>query len=744
MSEPRGPKSGANAAAQTIALHSDRARSFGQARRHSYFVRFLKFVLPAVTIISIGSYAAIFLLTSKIKDVKGLDVSAIRIDPKNLTMETPKYDGFGTDGSHYVIRAREAISDLRQTGPVRLNDIDGEITQVSGVVTKLKAVWGTFDQKKDLLELYEKIDIDGSTGMKARLTRATIHTKESRIISPEPIYAETETGNIRALTMTMNSKAHQATFVGDVHVQLKANPVKPADATATAAAAKPKAGALPGLTANSGQPIEVKSEQLDVDDTAKTALFRRSVIARQGDAILQAPELDVLYEGKTAMPDGKTPVAKNKDKVDAPADEAMSKPAPGTPAPAAAAETQTKLKLIKARGGVVMTNKDDKVTAETLDYDAATDRALIKGNVVMTSTNERRVTASQVDLDQKADTALITGQVVVVQGKNTMKGRQLFVDRKNGRTHLESPAESGLPAARIQTVFYQNQANAQPGKVAAKVEAKEPAAAGPLSIKTDPTQPIEIEAEKLDVFDLKKNAVYRGNVVAKQGDFVIHTVQMTAYYTGQTGIAATGQPAAPAVKASTGKSGDPAAAAQLQRVEAREKVLVTGRDNQKAVADAADFDVKSNTIVLSGKVLVSQGPVGKESTIQGDGSRLIIDMTSGISRFEQTPVAAPATGKPKPAVIESSVATGPASPTTAPVSACPEGAICKTGRMRAVLYRNDAKDLAKKAVEQAGKEGEPAPKKPPKAAKPAAAAAETSGAASTSAWDPTTNTAGRP
>ena len=731
MSEPRSPRSGSNAAAQTIALQSDRARSFGQARRHSYLVRFLKFVLPVVTVLSIGSYAAIFLLTSKLKDVKGLDVSAIRIDPKNLTMETPKYDGFGTDGSHYVIRAREAISDLRQTGPVRLNDIDGQITQPSGVVTNLKAVWGTFDQKKDILELYEKIDIDGSTGMKARLTRATIHTKESRIISPEPVYAETETGNIRALTMTMNSKAHQATFVGNVHVQLKANPAKPTNST-DAAAPKPKSGALPGLAANSGQPIEVKSEQLDVDDAAKTALFRRSVIARQGDAILQAPELDVLYEGKTAMPDGKKPAGK--DQVD----ESATAIATTLATPAPAAEAQTKLKLIKARGGIVMTNKDDKVTAETLDYDAATDKALIKGNVVMTSINERRVTASQVDLDQKADTALITGNVVVVQGKNTMKGRQLFVDRKNGKTHLESPAEPGLSAARIQTVFYQNQATAQPGKTPAKADAKEPVAGGPLSFKTDPTQPIEIEAEKLDVFDLQKNAVYRGKVVAKQGDFVIQTVQMTAFYTGQSGMAGPGQPAA--AKASPAKGPESATPAQLQRVEAREKVLVTGKDNQKAVADAADFDVKTNTIVLSGKVLVSQGPVGKESTVQGpDGSRLIIDMTSGISRFEQTPVASPAIGKSKPVIIASPVATGPASPTTAATSACPEGAICKTGRMRAVLYRNDVKDAAKKAVEKAGKEGETSTeKKPPKAAKPAASST------STSAWESTTNSAVRP
>ena len=755
MQQPNGQRSKSGTSLRSVASTTDRARTMRQARRHSFFVRFLKYLLPTLAVVLLGAYGAYFLVINKFKSEcadksrKGcFDPGQIKIDPTNLTMENPKYDGFGTDGSHYVIRAKTAVTDLRQTGPVKLTTIDGDITQLTGIVTNLKAVWGTFDQKKDILELYEKIDIDGSTGMKARLTRATIHNKESRIISPEPVYAENDTGNIRSNSMTMNTKSRQATFLNDVHVKLRANPAKPEDPNA----AKPKAAApaMPGLAANSGQPIEVKSEQLDVDDGAKTALFRRNVIAKQGDAILQAPELDVLYEGKA-------------DIAGAPAQKPEKKPeAVAVPGAPAAPEEQTKLKLIKARGGVVMTNKDDKAASETLDYDAQTDRAVLKGNVVMTSINERQVTAAEALLDQKADTALITGNVVVVQGKNTMKGRRLFVDRKKGTTRLESPAEAGLPVGRINTVFYQNAAQnaakpgepAKPAPKAAGATAADPASA--FAFKTDPSQPIEIESETLDVLDQKHNAIYKGNVVAKQGDFVIHTSTMTATYTGQAGIASAGEPKAAGNKSvAKGDAAKGEQTTQLTKVEARGKVVVHGRDNSTATGDEADYDVKTNSIVMRGKITVAQAVDGKTNVVQGpEGSKLYIDMNSGEYKFDAITIIEPAAkGKNpgQPMLSASPAVSGPAA-ATGVGSACAtdSGLICKTGRMRLLLYpksKDDAKGKAKPGDSKTG-DGKAADSKPAEKAAEAAPDAQNKKSAkdrsNTSAWESTTSTSSKP
>ena len=692
MGSPTG-KTSQSTGADRISLAVDRARSFRQARRHTVLVRLAKLVLPSLAAVALVGYGVITYSANRLKG-KGFDAGNVRIDPKNLTMEAPRYEGFGKDGARYVFRAREAITDLRQSGPVRLNTIDGDITQQTGVVTKLVAVWGTYDQKKDILELYEKIDIDGSTGMKARLTRATVWPKESRVESNEPIYAETESGNIRSRRMVMNSKARQATFTEAVHVTLKPNqPAKSADPAKAAQGPAKQTQVLPGLAANSGQPIEVKSERLDVDDNDKTALFRTDVIARQGDAVLQAPELDVLYEGRAALTDPGAPAEKD-------------------------GETTAKLKTIKARGGVVMTNKDDKATAETLDYDAKTERAVLKGSVVLTAVNERQVTARQADLDQKADTALLTGDVVVVQGKNTMRGQRLFVERKTGRTRLDSPAEGGAAAGRIQTVFYQ--ANAQ--KADAGRPAGKPSEAAQLnpfatSFKSDPSQPIDITASTLDVADLEKKAIYRGAVVAKQGEFTVETPELTAFYTGQAGIATSGQPA-PA-KAPKGEAGQ---GAQLSKVEARQKVAVTGKDGQRAFADNADFEVKANRIIMWGsKVRVEQpvaGDATKKNIVEGPpGVRFVIDMTSGESRFEQIDAPAKPAG---PAVS----AAGPATDQASGAAAAAKQPEAQKPRTRAVFYPNQTKEALKKAGDAAGAKDK--------------AAAKTG----SSAWEATTSSAG--
>jgi lipopolysaccharide transport protein LptA len=476
---------------------------------------------------------------------------------------------------------------------------------------------------------------------------------------------------------------------------MRSNPQgKPKDAQNGAAAKA--ASVLPGLQANSGEPIDVKSEQLEVDDIAKTAQFRRDVIARQGDAVLQAPELDIAYEGRSAM------------------SESAAQPREGG--------AQTKLKAIAARGGVVMTSKDDRAEASTLDYDAASERARLAGEVVLTSVNERRVTARAAELDQKADTALLTGDVVVTQGKNTMRGQRLFLDRKAQRTRLESPAEGGKGAGRIQTVFYQNAAQKPEG---AKAGAKGSDPGNPLAIsfKSDPNQPIDIAADTLDVADADKKAVYRGTVVAKQGEFQVETAEMTAFYSGQAGLGSAPKPAA----AKAGTKGETGTAAQLTRVEARQRVKVTGKDGQRAEAENADFDVKQNKIVMWGGTVrveqVSAANPSKPNVVTAPpGARLVIDMNSGESRFEQID-AKPA----GPAVSAAGPATDAASAATA--AAAKSGSEPQKPRMRAVIFPQQAKEAA------AQKAGELGIEKP--AGKAQGEKAGTS-KAPTSAWEATT------
>ena len=71
----------------------------------------------------------------------------------------------------------------------------------------------------------------------------------------------------------------------------------------------------------------------------------------------------------------------------------------------------------------------------------------------------------------------------------------------------------------------------------------------------------------------------------------------------------------------------PGGSSQISRLEARGGVTVNQKD-QTATGDSALFDMKSNTVTLQGNVVVSQGA----NVMRGE--RLVVDMTTGVSRVD--------------------------------------------------------------------------------------------------------------
>ena len=66
---------------------------------------------------------------------------------------------------------------------------------------------------------------------------------------------------------------------------------------------------------------------------------------------------------------------------------------------------------------------------------------------------------------------------------------------------------------------------------------------------------------------------------------------------------------------------------QIRRLEARGGVVVTQKD-QTATGEAGIFDMKTNTVTLTGNVVMTQG----QNVLRGE--RLVVDLTTGVSRVE--------------------------------------------------------------------------------------------------------------
>ena len=608
------------AAGHGIVLAGDRTREFKRARSHSILVRVLRWGCP----ISAVGMAALYVTTMLDTAGYGKPSTPPSITPtlsKDFAMDNPRYEGFTKDGGTYVVTAKTALPDFKNPTQVQLNGIVGEMFDVRKSRTDFTAGHGLYDTKADKLDLSEGITVITQTGMKAQLQIATMHTKTGVLVSEAPVKVEMPTGVITAKKLNLNQKTRDIAFADSVVAHLVPPPKPGVAGGVPAPVAKGKEMAAFG---NSTAPVDVTSDRLDVHDSAKSAQFSGKVRAVQGVAQLETGVLDIAYESTSATAGA----------ADA---GAAAAPTAGDPATAAA-----KIKRIFAPGPVVMTQgTGDRVTGSSADFDAVAETATVMGNVVMTSGADKRATAERAEFQSKSDVIELSGSVVVNSGRNELRGRRLSVNRKAGTTLLTAAAESGLPKSRIFARLYQG--DGQPAKAAPKkpevadaaAEAGAAAGLGFATFKTDPNAPVDIEADKLAVDDGKKQAVFYGDVKAAQGDFVIRTGELHALYSGEAGLAS--------VSASGGDK--PKTPAQLTKIEAKGKVIVTSKQNQQVTGDWAIFDMKSNTVVVGGKeVILTQD----KNIVRG--TKLLIDMATGQSRVitENGGVAGAAAGGAKP------------------------------------------------------------------------------------------------
>jgi lipopolysaccharide export system protein LptA len=133
-------------------------------------------------------------------------------------------------------------------------------------------------------------------------------------------------------------------------------------------------------------------------------------------------------------------------------------------------------------------------------------------------------------------------------------------------------------------------------------------------------QPVHIEAATLEVRDKDKVATFSGDVKVKQGDTGLRCKSLVVFYEQGDDAGA---------KGNTLQAANPGPGGQqkIKRLEARGGVVVTQKE-QTATGETGVFDMKANTVTLSGNVVMTQG----QNVLRGD--RLVVDLTSGVSRVE--------------------------------------------------------------------------------------------------------------
>jgi len=617
-----------------IVFATDRTVSRRIAHRHSRNVRLLKIALPLVALATLGVFGLTVLNDAGMgPSIPNLQIP--QIVAENLKMKNPHYEGFQADGGHYWVKAETAQQDLKSLNLVHLDGITGDLIDVKKQKTHLVAKRGLFDNKANILELYDSIKVTGDGGLNATLTHAKIKTKEGIITSDQPSTIVMGEGQITSNQLTIRQKSKEYTFVDDVKAH-----IKPKETTASADD-QANGKALP--FGKPGQPVDVTSNRLDVDDNKKTALFTGKVVAIQAGSTLAAPEMTVTYEGSVSPQSGTSPKK-----------------------PQDPADTGTKVKQIFAQDSVTLTQPSGQTaTSRTATFDSATRVAVLEGDVVLTQGTDRKAVGDRAEYHEADQTMVLTGPVVVTQGANILKGRRLVYNRATNKMHLTAATDSS--AGRI-TAHFVKPATKPSAKQSASDESTEGIPFG-QAFKTDPNAPYDVTSNRLDVDDNAKTALFTGDVVTVQGKFTIRSAEMTAYYTGRAGLEASDD--------KTKGSG-----ASLTHIRAKKSVSVISTDGQKATGDWAEVNVKTNMATLGGAVVLTQG----KNVVRG--TKLLIDMNTGEATIKTEPTETSAT---------STISAGDVSS---------NGQIIKAERPSAVFYPNQFGKKAKEKIEEeAAKQG---------------------------------------
>lgn len=120
------------------------------------------------------------------------------------------------------------------------------------------------------------------------------------------------------------------------------------------------------------------------------------------------------------------------------------------------------------------------------------------------------------------------------------------------------------------------------------------------AIKSDPTLPVEVTAENLDVNQANGSALFTGSVIVGQGEMRLSADRVLVIYDE--------------------------AAKGIERMEAEGNVvLVNGPD--AAEAERADYSVATGFVVMTGNVLLTQGT----SALSSD--RMTVNLADGTAQM---------------------------------------------------------------------------------------------------------------
>jgi lipopolysaccharide export system protein LptC len=207
----------------------DSERMFRAAARHSRFVRFLRRAIPAGILSVVGLLiVATFFNPFRLIPNFPIDPGKVSLSGTRIVMESPRLDGFTSDGRPYELNARAAVQDITKPEFLELSDIVAHVDQKDGAHVDIQSVNGLYNTKSELLKLNDHVVLVSNSGYEAYLSEATVTVASGYIVSESPVSVKLPNGWLNSKRLEVLDNGALMRFGGGVELTL--NPDPPATA----------------------------------------------------------------------------------------------------------------------------------------------------------------------------------------------------------------------------------------------------------------------------------------------------------------------------------------------------------------------------------------------------------------------------------------------------------------------------------------------------------------------------------
>lgn len=192
--------------------YDQRADILGRIAIRNRVVAGLRVIVPVLGVMAFAILSAQIYIANLARQY---GISGIRIDRGDIVVEAPKYTGTGTDGSRYLVSAREARTPLDERNRIDLIDATLELINPGRTSYYAKAATATMITGSERTTVPGVLTVNGTDGLEGTLTDVVVDSASELVTSNGPVSLLLSDGTtVDAATMVQDGRAHTWTFTG--------------------------------------------------------------------------------------------------------------------------------------------------------------------------------------------------------------------------------------------------------------------------------------------------------------------------------------------------------------------------------------------------------------------------------------------------------------------------------------------------------------------------------------------------